>query len=100
MAFDNLQIRRAWVAALSCPPMWPNLPLGGRPMDAVATILLGALALYLAVGLVAGLAFVVFGVTAVQSAPATVGARILFLPGAVALWPIVLSRWLRSRSSP
>ena len=54
--------------------------------------------LYVAAGLVAGLAFVIFGVTAVQSAPVTVGARILLLPGATALWPLVLSRWLKSRS--
>jgi len=48
-------------------------------------------------GFVTGLAFVVFGVTTVQSAPVTVGARILLLPAATALWPLVLSRWLRSR---
>ncbi len=67
-------------------------------MDAVATILFGAFALYAAIGLVTGVAFVIFGVTRVQNAPATVGARILFLPGAVSLGPIVLSRWLTSRS--
>ena len=38
-----------------------------------------------------------FGVTAVQTAPVTLGARILLLPGATALWPLVLSRWLKSR---
>lgn len=60
------------------------------------TALLGAaLALYLLAGLATGIAFVVFGVTRVQAAPVTVGARILLLPGATALWPLVLSRWLR-----
>jgi hypothetical protein len=67
-------------------------------MDAVATIVFGIFALYVAVGLVIGAAFVIVGVTRVQNAPATAGARILFLPGAVALWPIVLSRWLTSRN--
>jgi hypothetical protein len=66
-------------------------------MDAIATILLGALALYVAIGLVVAAIFLLFGVTTVAAAPATVGARILFLPGAVALWPIVLSRWLKLR---
>ena len=65
-------------------------------MDAVAATLLSTLALYVAAGLVIGLAFVTFGVGRVQAAPATVAARILFLPAAVSLWPIVLTRWLKS----
>ena len=65
-------------------------------MDFIAGTLLGIVALYLAAGLLIGVAFVVFGVTRVQPAPVTIGARILFLPAAVSLWPIVLSRWLKS----
>jgi len=65
-------------------------------MDAVAAVLFATLALYLAAGLVIGLSFVTFGVERVQPAPATIGARILFLPAAVSLWPIVLTRWLKS----
>ena len=67
-------------------------------MDMVAAILFGALVLYVAVGLMIAIAFVVSGVTRVQSAPVTVGARILLFPGATALWPIVLTRWLKSAS--
>ena len=67
-------------------------------MNAVAAILLGLLALYVVAGLVVGLAFVVCGVTRVQPAPVTIGARILLLPAAISLWPIVLSRWLKLRS--
>lgn len=66
-------------------------------MDVLTTILAAALVVYVIAGLVAGAAFVLFGVTTVQSAPVTVGARILLLPGATALWPLVLSRWLKSR---
>jgi hypothetical protein len=71
----------------------------GNPskMNTIAAIILGVLALYGAIGLVIGLAFVGFGVAQVQPAPATIAARILFLPAAVSLWPIVLSRWLQSR---
>jgi hypothetical protein len=65
-------------------------------MDTAATALLAGLAVYLAAGLAVGVAFVVSGVTAVQPAPVTAGARVLLLPGAVVLWPVVLSRWLRS----
>jgi hypothetical protein len=67
-------------------------------MDMVAAVLFGALMLYVAVGLMIAIAFVVSGVTRVQSAPVTVGARILLFPGATALWPIVLTRWLKSAS--
>jgi hypothetical protein len=66
-------------------------------MDAIATTIVTGVALYVAAGLMTGVAFVVVGVTAVQSAPVTVGARILLLPAATALWPLVLSRWLQSR---
>jgi hypothetical protein len=62
---------------------------------AMVTILYGAFILYLLTGLLVGLAFVVVGATRVQAAPVTVGARILLLPGAAALWPFVLVRWWR-----
>ena len=42
------------------------------------------------------LTFVTIGVAQVQAMPVTVGARILLLPGAFVLWPLVLSRWLRT----
>ena len=43
-------------------------------------------------------AFVIFGVTRVlpEPVPVTVGARILLFPGAAALWPYVLTRWLKA----
>ena len=68
-------------------------------MDLIVTVLLVGLGLYVAAGLVTGIAFVVFGVTVVQAAPVTLGARILLLPGATPLWPVVLCRWLESRNS-
>jgi hypothetical protein len=67
-------------------------------MDSIATLLLYGFALYLATGVAVGLAFVTVGVTVVQPAPVTAGARVLLLPGAIALWPLVLSRWLRAGS--
>ncbi len=56
------------------------------------------LAAYVAVGIAAALAFVTIGVVQVQPMPVTVGARILLLPGAFVLWPLVVARWLKSRS--
>ena len=66
-------------------------------MDTIATVLFGALVLYLAAGLVIAIAFAVSGVTQVQSAPVTIGARLLLVPGVLALWPIVLARWRKAR---
>ncbi len=60
-------------------------------------ILLYALGLYVVLGILTAIAFVIFGVTQVQPHAATLGARILFLPAAAALWPYILIRWLKSR---
>ena len=58
------------------------------------------LALYAAAGVVTALAFVSVGIGQVlrPPLPATLGARILLLPGAFALWPYILIRWRRARS--
>ena len=60
-------------------------------------ILLYAFGLYLAIGLVTALAFVTFGLPHVlpHGMTASLGARLLFIPGAMALWPYVLSRWMQ-----
>jgi hypothetical protein len=66
----------------------------------MAATLFFALILYVAVGIPTGLAFVLFGVTRVFPHPisVTAGARIVLLPGSVLLWPLVLRRWLKTRS--
>ena len=66
-------------------------------MHPAVALLLNMLALYAAVGVLTALAFVSVGVTRVQPAAVSLGARILILPGAAALWPYVLTRWLRAR---
>jgi hypothetical protein len=60
-------------------------------------ILLYVLAVYAAVGIAVALAFVTVGVAQVQPMPVTVGARILLLPGAFVLWPVVIAHWLKTR---
>ena len=59
-----------------------------------------ALALYAAAGVATALAFVSVGLAQVlhPPMPATLGARILLLPGAFALWPYILIRWWKARS--
>ena len=58
-----------------------------------------SLALYIVIGLVTAITFVTFGLARVAPHTGfTAGARILLLPGATALWPYVIFRWLRSGS--
>jgi hypothetical protein len=68
----------------------------------VGTLILSLIALYAAAGLCTAVAFVGFGVARVLPAPMsfTWGARLILIPGAVALWPYILVRWLRGRSRP
>ena len=61
-------------------------------------IVFEVLAVYAACGIIIAVAFVLLGVSRVMPhAPVTIGARLVLLPGAVALWPLVLHRWLSRR---
>ena len=55
--------------------------------------------LYMAIGLLIGVAFIIKGVTTVDSTAhgAPWSFRLIILPGAAALWPAVLRWWLRAR---
>jgi hypothetical protein len=75
-----------------------------RQIRAGETMLsLGWIALYAAasmsVGLIVALAFLTFGVTRAlpEPIPVSVGARFLFIPASVVLWPLVLQRWLKAK---
>jgi hypothetical protein len=61
-------------------------------------LVLDAVALYAAIGMVTALAFVSAGIARVLPAgtPVTFGARVLILPGAALLWPYVLLRWVKA----
>jgi hypothetical protein len=65
-------------------------------------LFLTAVGLYALAGLLFALAFVTMGVTRVlpHPAPVTIGARILLIPAAAALWPYVLYRWRRAGPAP
>src|SRR5689334_1947387 len=92
---DRARNRRCYCLGRHCGRFYGGA--GSGQVDAVATFLFGLLAVYIALGCLVAIGFVAFGVTTVQAAPVTVGARILLLPAATALWPIVLSRWFKSR---
>jgi hypothetical protein len=67
----------------------------------MATVLLYGLVWYVGIGVLTAFLFVIFGISHVlpRSATVTLGARVLFLPAAAALWPYVLLRWLTSRGA-
>jgi hypothetical protein len=54
---------------------------------------------YALAGLLFAIAFVVRGVAAIDpiARGAGIGFRLLILPGAAALWPMLLVRWIRGR---
>ena len=68
-------------------------------MLSLGWIALYAAALYVAVGFVVALAFLTFGVTRAlpEPIPVSTGARVLFIPASIILWPLVLSRWLKAK---
>ena len=68
----------------------------------VATVFLIALGVYLAMGLVFALAFVVVGAGKIDphAAHGSWGFRLLILPGVAALWPFLARRWFGGLSQP
>ncbi len=66
----------------------------------LAGTLLNALAAYAALGLLFAAAFVVKGAVQVDSAAQgmPLQVRLLLMPGAAALWPLLLLKWWKRRS--
>jgi hypothetical protein len=65
-------------------------------------MLVSALCAYLATGLAFGLVFAFAGVNKIDSqAQGTgLGFRLIIIPGAAALWPALLYRWVRKLPAP
>ena len=63
-----------------------------------AHLILAIAAVYAAVGVLFALAFVTVGVERIDHAVhgAPLGFRVLILPASVALWPLMLTKWIRS----
>jgi hypothetical protein len=68
----------------------------------IATWLVRALGLYAALGLLFAIAFVTRGIERVDSGAhgSGWGFRLIVLPGVVALWPLLLSRWMSRTALP
>ena len=67
-------------------------------MIVAEVILLIALA-YVLCGLAVGVPFVLSGVDRVDEAArgASLGFRLVILPGTVALWPLIAAKWVKAR---
>jgi hypothetical protein len=63
---------------------------------AAAKALIAVVAVYAGAGAIVAVCFVLFGVRRALGVEGRVtgGARMLLVPAAVALWPIVLRRWI------
>lgn len=70
--------------------------------EQVATALVVALEGYALVGALFALAFVAVGVSRIDptARDAGIAFRIFILPGSAALWPLLLSRWVRGVHEP
>jgi hypothetical protein len=70
--------------------------------EAIARGFLWLLASYAAVGLCFAVAFAAVGAARIDSNAhgASLGFRLVVLPGATALWPLLLRRWLRGAPPP
>ena len=71
-------------------------------LELVAVWFVRFLGLYAGLGALFALAFAVRGVERLDPAArgATLGFRLIILPASIALWPLLLRRWLRGASSP
>jgi len=62
----------------------------------IAIFLLSTFAGYLIFGVVFAIAFVLLGIEKVDATAhgSTVGFRLIIIPGAILLWPVLLRKWL------
>jgi hypothetical protein len=72
------------------------------PLELAALWLVRLLAAYAGIGLLFALCFAARGVERIDPAArgASLGFRLLVLPGAVALWPLLARRWALGRRVP
>lgn len=65
------------------------------------TIILLLAAVYLLLGLVFAIAFVINGVTLVDEGARNTGIafRLIIIPGCILLWPVMLKKWITAQST-
>jgi hypothetical protein len=70
--------------------------------EAIAQAFVTLLGVYAGIGLVFAVLFVSFGVSRLdmEARGASLGFRLLILPGVAAFWPMLLHRWARGVTEP
>lgn len=65
----------------------------------VAELFVNLLSAYMVIGVLFAVAFVMIGITRIDASAgnSTLGFRLIVLPGAALLWPLLLRRWLLAR---
>jgi hypothetical protein len=58
--------------------------------------LLGAVGVYMLLGIPVAIAYLVRGHRRVDGAPITLAGRLLIFPGCCALWPVLVAQWARA----
>lgn len=68
----------------------------------VASWIVRIIGIYLALGILFAVLFVLYGANKIDPSAKQVtgGFRLMIFPGAAALWPVLLWRWLRRSSHP
>ena len=68
----------------------------------IAAVILIALGIYLALGLLFAIPFALIGVKRIDphAAHGSWGFRLLIIPGTMALWPLLVKRWRSGVSEP
>src|ERR1044071_6420319 len=85
------------------PPMHITSTLAFRTIfEVTIRFLVGGMIAYAATGLFFAFAFVFTGVQKIdtQAESASVGFRLLILPGAAAFWPMLMRRWAKQTPPP
>jgi len=69
--------------------------------ETTAEVIVLILAAYTGIGFVSALAFLIFGARALDDGVpgSTKGAFVLIFPGLVALWPVMIAKWLIGRGA-
>lgn len=70
--------------------------------ETIASLLVHAAGLYLAVGLAFAIPFVILGIGRIDPAASESGwgFRLVVLPGCMAMWPLLLWRWVAGAGKP
>lgn len=68
----------------------------------VISLLLISISIYLVIGFIFAIVFIIRGVTAIDEGAkgSGLGFRIIIIPGVMVFWPMLLKKWIRSVKHP